>query len=500
MAAAKSLTTAVDVAGMQRPSGTLDVAIALAPYEGPWNERLAAHLLRRAGFGGTQDEIARYARMGVGDAVESLIHFPSTASLPQPPQLTDPSVLRRAALDQGVVRPAMATDVQRRAVGMEVRRDERTSILELQLWWLNRMLSTPAPLQEKMALYYHGHFTTAAIQKGVFPSLVYNQNDLYRRSALGNLAQLTMEVSQDPAMLLYLDNAGSSAAHPNENYARELMELFTLGVDHFTENDVREAARAWTGYNVNRRTGEAFFNPRAHDGGSKTFLGQTGNFAGKDVVDIIFSQRQCAAFFAESLLNGFLYNNPEPALIDAVAAMLWKNTYNVAPVMSALLRSNIFYGARAYRALVKSPAEFLVGTYKALGVPTIESTALRAMSTMGQVLFYPPNVAGWPGGENWLTSQMMIARQNFVAQLANSPTVAQSAWMTSAPDDPQAATRTLLASILQGDASPTSVAQIVAYLDGSGTSALAALSMENREERLRGAAYLTMAMPAYQLN
>jgi hypothetical protein len=122
------------------------------------------------------------------------------------------------------------------------------------------------------------------------------------------------------------------------------------------------------------------------------------------------------------------------------------------------------------------------------------------MSTMGQVLFYPPNVAGWPGGENWLTSQMMIARQNFVAQLSNSPAVAQSSWMTSAPEDPKAATQTLLSSILQGDASPISVAQIVAYLDGSGTSALAALSMENREERLRGAAYLTMAMPAYQLN
>jgi uncharacterized protein (DUF1800 family) len=351
-----------------------------------------------------------------------------------------------------------------------------------------------------MTLYFHGHFTTATIQKGVSPLMSFNQNQLYRQYALGNLRELTRNVSKDPAMLLYLDNSGSVAAHPNENYARELMELFTLGVDHYTENDVRESARAWTGWTVDRRTGQATFEARRHDNGSKTFLGQTGNFTGDDIVNIIFQQPQCAQFFATSLLNFFVYNNPEPELVNAVAAVLLKNDYEVAPVLSMLLRSNVFFGDRAYRALVKSPAEFVVGTYKALEISPIDATGLRAMAAMGQVLFYPPNVAGWPPGENWMTSQMLISRQNFVAALVNEPAVGQTAWVAAMPNDAEVVSKNLVASILQGDASKLSFAQLSDYLNGANTSALGDLSMENRDERLRGAAYLTMAMPAYQLN
>src|SRR5581483_4668637 len=188
----------------------------------------------------------------------------------------------------------------KRQIRMEIRKNERRSILSLQSWWVNRMLSSPAPLQEKMALYFHGHFTTAAIQKGVSPAMVYAQNQLFRNNALGSLRELTWQVSTDPAMLLYLDNARNEAAHPNENYARELMELFTLGVDHYMEQDVRESARAWTGWVVLPRLGEARFVPGRHDNGSKTFLGQTGNFSGRNIVDIIFRQSQAATFFASS--------------------------------------------------------------------------------------------------------------------------------------------------------------------------------------------------------
>lgn len=483
---------------MSRPAGRVDIATALEPYRGPWTARLAAHLLRRAGFGGTADDAAKLASGSMNAAVDSLVNF-QAAPAPAPTGIYDP----REALREnfGVTLKALMGDsTERREIFKEIMKGERQSLIGIQNWWLNRMLSSPAPLQEKMALYFHGHFTTAAIQKGVTPQMIVDQNQLFRTSALGNLRELTWQVSTDPAMLLYLDNAKNEAQHPNENYARELMELFTLGVDHYTEQDVRESARAWTGWVVVRRTGKARFLNGRHDNGSKTFLGQTGNFSGRDIVDIIYRQPGCADFWASSLLNHFVYNNPEPQLIEAVAALLRKNDYNLKPVLSTLLRSNVFYSQRAYRALVKSPVEFVVGTYKALGIAPIDERAQRALAQMGQILFYPPNVAGWPGGANWLTSQTTIVRENFVASLVNSPVMEHVSWMQDVPVNAAQAATDLVHRILLGDASPSAVAQLSAYLNGAGTSALGRLSGENYQERIRGAAYLTMAMPAYQLN
>jgi uncharacterized protein (DUF1800 family) len=296
-----------------------------------------------------------------------------------------------------------------------------------------------------------------------------------------------------------LDNATNVAQHPNENYARELMELFTLGVDQYTENDVREAARAWSGWVVNRRTGSAQFLPRRHDSGTKTFLGQTGNWGGQDIVNIIYRQPACASFWANGLLNFFVYNNPEPALVSAVAQLLTSHDFELRPVLSTVLRSNVFFSQRAYRALVKSPVEFVVGTYKAFGLDQIGEQGQRALNQMGQVLFYPPNVAGWPGGANWLTSQTMIARANFVAGLVNSPAMSDAAWINEVPMQAAPAANLLVQRILAGDASPKALTQLAQYLNGANTSALGTLSPENFQERVRGAAYLTMAMPAYQL-
>jgi hypothetical protein len=498
MSAASTSSTHTDIAGIDRPPGVLDAANALRPYAGPWNARLAAHLLRRAGFGGSPTEIERLAGQTMHAAVESTIHFPSTASLPAPDDVYDPSSDLLSFYRGGGFRSADET--AKREFRKGLRKKERQSILSLQSWWLNRMLATPAPLQEKMAFYFHGHFTTAAIQKGVSPAMVYAQNQLFRDNALGNLRDLTWKVSIDPAMLIYLDNSKNDASHPNENYARELMELFTLGVDHYTEADVRESARAWTGWKLRRMGGQAFFQAGAHDNGTKTFLGRTGNFDGRAIVDTIFSQPQCAKFFASSLLNAFVYNNPEPELVDAVAGLIAKHDYSLAPVMSALLQSNVFYSPRAYRALVKSPVEYLVGTYKALGLTQIDPSALRALNQMGQILFYPPNVAGWPGGSNWLTSQTTIARENFVAGLVNSPMMSGDTWLTSLPMKALPAAQALVSTILHGDSSPRGIAQIADYLNGVNTSALGMLSGENYAERVRGAAYLTMAMPAYQLS
>ena len=490
--------TPVDFGGMSRPQGRLDAATALAPYAGPLTQRSAAHLLRRAGFGGTPDEVRRYAAMPVGRAVESLVRFPASANAQAAPgDVYSPVELLSQYGPQGV--RALSPE-QRKALNREIRGSEFRSTLALQLWWLNRMLATPAPLQEKMALYFHGHFTSTAVQKGISPAMIYNQNQLFRDNALGNLRELTRKVSIDPAMLVYLDNDANFKLHPNENYARELMELFTLGVDQYSEDDVRNSARAWTGWRFDRFTETAAFDPRFHDDGLKTFLGRTGNFNGDDVVNIIFAQPQCARFFAAFLLNSFVYNDPEPELVEGVAQLLRKHDYELAPVMSALLRSNVFYSERAYRALVKSPVEFVVGSYRTLGLPQMDASVLPVLRQMGQVLFYPPNVAGWPGGANWLTSDTMIARQNFLKRLLNSQTIAASSWLRDVPMHPRDATQTLIAAILQGDVAPASSFEIAGYLGGSGTAALAALTPENYDQRVSGAAYLAMAMPAYQLN
>jgi hypothetical protein len=481
------------MAALYRPVGALDPEIALQPWTGSWNARTAAHLLRRAGFGAAPDELQRLSAQSMNQSVDALMR-PAPAATDPPPQVISLQTL----LSQG---PIFALDdTMRRERLKSFRKEEVVGILGLQEWWLNRMLTTPAPLQEKMTLLLHGHFTTAAIQKRVTPALVLAQNQLFRQYAFGNVRELTLAVSHDPAMLLYLDNWLSTKAHPNENYARELMELYTLGRGNYTEDDVRESARAFTGWTIDRRAQTFMANAATHDDGVKRFLGQTGDFNGNDIVRIIYQQPACARFWATTLLNWFVYNDPEPQLVDGVAHLIVKNDYTLAPVLSVLLRSNVFYSERAYRALVKSPVEFVVGTYKLLGSTAIQRPALRALRQMGQVLFYPPNVAGWPGGAAWLSSQTLLARENFLAQVVQSQAVGPSTWLMHLPQDPARAANTIVETILQSDAPAQSYDQLAAYLRGDGDAALGMLSAENFEIRVRGAAYLAASMPAYQLN
>jgi uncharacterized protein (DUF1800 family) len=487
-----------------RPPGSLDVATALDPYSGPWGTRQAAHLYRRAGFGGSPDDVARAASAGVHAAVESFVHFANTGALPAQPQLVNErltpeerATLMSAAKTASAAGQNPAPDDAIMAVRKKIGGSRRDNIIALQEWFLDRMIQSPAQLQEKITLLWHGHFTSA-YQKGVTAQALANQNNLFRDNALGNIRDLTQKVSQDPAMLRYLDNGQNVKAHPNENYARELMELFTLGIGNYSEADVRESARAFTGWGFDREYAFREF-PMRHDDGSKTFLGQTGNFTGTDIVNIIFKQPAAARWFAQTLLNFFVYNDPEPALIDQVAVLLRKNDFNVQPVMSILLQSNVFYSERAYRALVKSPAQFVVGSYQLYGIKQADLIALGALRRMGQILFLPPNVKGWDGGAAWLNSQTMLTRENFASSLQAK--MGDAPWMQVAlrTMNPAAVSHDLTTTILQGDVSPASTAQLAAYLNGSNVSALAGLSGENADERVRGAAYLTMAMPAYQL-
>jgi len=486
-----------------RPAGPLDLATALEVYAGPWNVRLAAHVYRRAGFGGSPDDVTRAAGAGMHAVVDGFIHFADASALPAQPQLVDdrpdPELRKKllASLPPQSAIPQATQDAAildaRKALG----RAHLQDLVAMETWFLDRMTNSPAQLQEKMTLFWHGHFTSA-YQKGIPAQALVDQNNLYRANALGNVRDLTLKVSQDPAMLRYLDNAQNNKSHPNENYARELMELFTLGIGNYTETDVRESARAFTGWGLDRDFAFRTF-PARHDDGSKTFLGKTGNFDGHDIVEIMFSQPAAAQWYAKKLLEFFVYSDPEPALIDSVAALIRKNDYNLQPVMSTVLRSNVFYSDRAYRALVKSPVEFVVGSYQLFGIKASNKVALGALRRMGQILFLPPNVKGWDGGAAWLNSQTLLTRENFasslMAQMGTAPWV-QHAMTTM---DPTAVARALTATILQGDVSPASTSNLTAYLDGSNVSALAALSGENADERVRGAAYLTMAMPAYQL-
>ena len=502
------MATSTTAPASYRPPGTLDASTALTPYAGPWNRRLAAHLLRRAGFGGSPADVDRFAAMSPGAAVDALIRFPDTGMLQARPPLQDPPVRPFDLRGAQQAQPGMAADPAmaetRKAFQMENNRIRRQNLIAMQTWWLERMIASPAPLQEKMTLFWHGHFTSSP-EKGTTGQELLMQNQLFRQYALGNVHELTMHVAQDPAMLRYLDNNVNVKAHPNENFARELMELFTLGIGNYTEQDVRESARAFSGWTFRRELdGSGYFvsNDRQHDDGVKTFLGRTGRFAGNDIVDIIFAQPAAARFFATKLLAFFVYEDPEPQLVDQVAGELRKNNFDVQPVMSTLLRSNVFFSDRAYRALVKSPVEFVVGTHQLFGVPEVVPIELATLRQMGQVLFYPPNVKGWDGGAAWLSSQTILTRENFANGVAQNPKVmAGATWLDPAMRsmDPHQIATTLTGTMLQNDASPAAMSQLVAYLSGSGTAALAQLSPENVDVRVRSAAYLTMAMPAYQL-
>ncbi|HTJ28016.1 MAG TPA: DUF1800 domain-containing protein [Candidatus Limnocylindria bacterium] len=484
-----------------RPAGTLDAAAALQPYAGPWNARLAAHLARRAGFGGSPADVAQLAATTMNGAVDRFIRFADTSALPPPPALEPPQFPRRA------LRGQPAPNAEERMAAMKAKRlSRRRNLIALQTWWLERMIASPAPLQEKMTLFWHGHFTSAINEKNVTAQMMLAQNQLFRRNALGDVRALTLAVSQDPAMLRYLDNSVNVKAHPNENYARELMELFTLGIGNYTERDVRESARAFTGwtYRLDRETGYGTFvaDDRRHDDGVKTFLGRSGAFDGADIVRIIFEQPAAPRFLATKLLAFFVYQDPEPELVDQVAALIVRKGFVLQTVLSTLLRSQVFYSDRAYRALVKSPVEFVVGTHQLFGSPQVVPFELATLRSMGQVLFYPPNVKGWDGGAAWINSQTVLTRENFANAIAQSPAMLTDApWLSSAARtmDPRNVARTLTTTMLQGDVSPAADAQLISYLDGDGQSTLSALSVENADERVRRAAYLTMAMPAYQL-
>ena len=387
-----------------------------------WDSRMAAHLLRRAGFGGTLTEIDQAVADGPKATVARLVDY---QNIPDDfPEVTfgDLSApLRAKKKDGGMGRQADGTlyrdltQDERRALEGLVNIAQRGKLEEMKLWWLDRMIRTQRPLEEKMTLYWHGLFVSSAVTVRN-PYLLYKQNQLFRQFAVGNYRQLTHEVSKDPAMLVYLNNNMNNKEHPNENYARELMELFTLGIGNYTEKDIKESARAFSGWkNVGDRV---FFTRFDHDNGIKTFLGKSGNFDGDDIVEIIFQQPACSKYIATRLLKFFAVDEPQPEIVDAIAAVVREKNFDMKPVLQTLFASEWFYSTDVVARQIKSPVQLVVGSLRSLNVGLMQPGQVdSALKLMGQELFSAPTVKGWDGGRAWINTSTLFARYNLPAYL-----------------------------------------------------------------------------------
>jgi uncharacterized protein (DUF1800 family) len=278
------------------------------------------------------------------------------------------------------------------------------------------MANGPYPLQEKLTLFWHGHFTTSAKdERGAL--LIWTQNELLRRNVAGNFRENVRQISRDPAMLDYLNNQQNRKAHPNENYARELMELFTLGIGNYTEYDIREAARAFTGW---AHDGEDFiFRRYDHDDGDKKFFGKKGDFDGDDVIEIILNHPACAKYIAGRFWNFFAYEDAEPPMIESLGQLLRESKWEIRPMLRTMFASQAFYSDRAIGSQIKSPVQLVVGTIRLLGLDMPPVRALQGpLNQMGQVPLEPPNVKGWPGGRQWINTSTLFVRYNTAVWLA----------------------------------------------------------------------------------
>jgi hypothetical protein len=475
------------------PLDKLDPADAWRPWRpspaDPWGRKWAAHRYRRAGFGASRAELLEAERLGFEDTLELLLQGKPTQ--------TD-------GLDD--IGPISITSL---------RPEER-----LRAWWIYAMLRGSHPLREKMTLFWHNHFATS-VAKVRSESAMLQQNRLLRTHALGKFGPFLQEMSKNEAMLIWLDSNSNVKAQPNENYARELMELFSLGVGNYTEKDIREAARAFTGWHTGKDG--FFFNAREHDDGTKTVFGQTGKWNGADVVRIVLEQPAAARFIVRKLYQSLISETaiPPNAFIEPLCDAFRKSEYDIASLVKTMLGSHHFYSDHAFRQRIKNPVEYVLGAVRAIYrvydesdqdySPLMHQMLVPYVSAMGQTLFAPPNVKGWPGARAWLNTSTMLERDNFAGALALG-----SLWMqpfkpnsqeplpakaldpaqlmveenVSKPAD---IVRVLLDLYVPGGVRPEAVAKLVAFL-GEDKPTGASL-----DRRVREAVHAILTMPEYQL-
>jgi len=401
-----------------------------------WSIEEAAHLLNRAWFGGSPEEVERLHRMGRHRAVDHLLSATDAPGAFPLPAWADPSTnaetIRNLFADRKISREerkgltAEQLDQKRREMRREIQRKLGEYSIEAQAFWFHRILQTMAPLREKMTLFWHDHFATS-IQKVKQPMFMVRQNQMFRDQALGSFEKLTRSIVVDPAMMIYLDTPNSRKGKPNENFAREVMELFTLGEGHYTEQDIREAARAFTGYQLNRLTGAVTHNRKQWDAEPKTIFGHTGPFTGDDVVTLIFKQNRPSAFIAEKLWRYFVSEDEPAGVIAALAAIIRENDHRVEPALRAIFLSEEFYDSAVIRNQIKCPVQFLVSMLKQFEITTPPAgLALRSQRDLGQQLFLPPNVAGWDWGQAWINTNTLLSRYNiagYISQGSDDPMI-----------------------------------------------------------------------------
>ncbi|HEX4333072.1 MAG TPA: DUF1800 domain-containing protein [Usitatibacter sp.] len=386
-------------------------------YEG------ARHLLNRTGFGATDAEVAQFAPLDRDTAVDRLLGAARTEPVHKPPAFVDDDFTPFPKLR------ALSADDRK---AYQRRRTEEA--FELRGWWLREMLDTPSPLSERMTLFWHNHFATSE-QKVRSPQLMYRQNVLLRSEALGNFGTLLHAIGKDPAMLVWLDNAGNRRKAPNENFAREVMELFTLGEGHYGETDVKEAARAFTGWSLDRDNGTYRFRPAFHDFGEKSVLGRSGRLDGDDVIDVLLARPETAQFVVAKLWREFVSPDPQPAQVARWAALLRDSRYEVKPLLRAMLTSDAFWSPSNRASLVKSPVVLVVGTLRTFDIRPFDlRPAVLACAALGQNLLTPPNVKGWPGGDAWITSATLLARKQWIDRVFRG---AEPAMLMVSTDSPQ---------------------------------------------------------------
>lgn len=365
----------------------------------------ARHLVVRTGLGAEWGFIKRLEGKSRAEAVEVVLNPPASPP-PAPPAMTPWHTLE----------PLRLMDAQHRTQAWMLAQAEGK---KLQAWWMAHLLATRAPFTERMTLFWHNHFTSS-IQKTLQPSLLYQQNLLLRQHALGNFADLLHAIAKDPAMLVYLDGYQNVKGSPNENFARELLELFTLGRGHYSEADVKAAARAFTGWGIDNRTGRFVFRPEQHDASPVTFLGKAGISRGEDIFNHLLQHPRTAEHISEKCWRHFVSNStPDAATVKAWAQVFRHSRYDIKALLREVLLSEAFWAQRHRGTLIKSPIDILVGTVRMIPYPRESIAAMTNLCRLlGQELFDPPNVQGWQGGDHWISTQTLLVRISYLTKLS----------------------------------------------------------------------------------
>jgi uncharacterized protein (DUF1800 family) len=371
------------------------------------------HLLWRAAFG----PMAENAKELDGISQKKLWDLLLKTSAKKPEKIIVASGMFDGLVKgvQDIAQMEKVTPDQKKAMAQQSREDLKS----LNLRWMEEMINSEAQLREKLSLFWHGHFAARVI------NILFQQEllDTIRTNAFGKFGDLLREVSKSPTMLQFLNNQQNRKQKPNENFAREVMELFTMGRGNYSEQDVKEAARAFTGWGFNLQ-GEFVFRANQHDDGSKTFLGKTGNFDGDDIIDILLQQKQTAIFITKKIYRFFVNEKPDDQKINWLANRFYESGYDIKKLLEDIFTSDWFYEEKNIGNRIKSPIELLVGIRRLLPMELANAQSqLLFQRALGQILFYPPNVAGWPGGKTWIDSSTLMLRLRIPQIMASNEVI-----------------------------------------------------------------------------